>query len=314
MRLAQLESIRVVIAEENPNLRKGLVTALRQAGMKNVLATGDLTQVLGTIEANHVDLIIGSTDALDGKFNKCIFDLRHRHIGDNPFIVVMTLIADPTTETVRDAMDAGPDHLLAKPIDFDVLIKQITDLTLSRKPFVVTADYIGPDRRTKARPGTQVIQKVEVPNPLRQRMTGQMRETTLKRAIESVWGLINEQKVERHTFQISWLLDRIVPMVAANESHSDEFEKLAERLVVTAKDMSNRIANTRYSHISAMSTTLATLSEASRKNQFQPEDLRLLIKLSELISDCVEASRDLADLSVEEELNILSMAKVAATA
>lgn len=314
--LAQLENIRVVVVESNPGSRKSLHKALSQAGMKNVLATGDLDQLHRVIAANRVDLIIGSTGACEGKFNSTIHQLRHRNIGENPFVVVISLIDDPTAPTVRAAMDAGPDHLLAKPIDFKVLMGQVLELTHSRKRFVVTADYIGPERRAKHRPGTQRIEQIEVPNPLRQRMTGQMRESTMQRAIDAVWRQVNEQKVERHAFQISWLLDHIVPMVGANTTHTAEFEKLAKRLIMIAKDMSKRIKNTRNSHIREMTMTLVGLSEQAYQNAYPPEDLRLLIKLSEIISESFNPTHDMPDLSQGQKAgsNTAASAKMSAGA
>ena len=292
MRLDQLENIRVVLAEPDANLRRQLKTLLVEAGMKNVLDTDDISQVRRAIDEDMVELIIGDTAIEGGDFNKLITDMRHREVGENPFVMAITMVDQPSVDTIRKAINSGTDHILAKPIDGDALVNLIIDLTHTRKRFVVTTDYIGPDRRTKERPGTMVIPQIDVPNPLRQRMTGQMRETTLRRTIETAWLKINEQKVERHAFQIGWLLDRIVPEVGIpNAERSEEFPIHVKRLIDVSRDMAKRISKTRFAHVKEMSMTMTNLVEESIRNGFRPDDIRLMLKLSELISESFNTDR-----------------------
>ena len=292
MRLDQLENIRVVLAEPDANLRRQLKTLLVEAGMKNVLDTDDISQVRRAIDEDMVELIIGDTAIEGGDFNKLITDMRHREIGENPFVMSITMVDQPSVDSIRKAINSGTDHILAKPIDGDALVNLIIDLTHTRKRFVVTTDYIGPDRRTKERPGTMVIPQIDVPNPLRQRMTGQMRETTLRRTIETAWLKINEQKVERHAFQIGWLLDHIVPEVGIpNAERSEEFPIHVKRLIDVSRDMAKRISKTRFAHVKEMSMTMTNLVEESIRNGFKPDDIRLMLKLSELISESFNADR-----------------------
>lgn len=292
MRLNQLENIRVVLAEPDPTLRRQLKTILVEAGMKNVLDTDDIAQVRRAIDEDMVELIIGDTAIEGDGFNKLIADMRHREIGENPFIMSITMVDKPSVDTIRGAINSGTDHILAKPIDGDALVSLIIELTHTRKRFVVTTDYIGPDRRTKERPGTMVISQIDVPNPLRQRMTGQMRETTLRRTIETAWLKINEQKVERHAFQIGWLLDRIVPEVGMPRTErSDQFPIHVKRLIDVSRDMGRRISKTRFAHVREMTMTMTNLVEESIRNGFRPDDVRLLLKLSELITESFNTER-----------------------
>ena len=291
MRLNQLENIRVVLAEPDATLRRGIKNTLVAAGMKNVLDTDNLAHVRRTVEADMVEIIIGDTALADGDFNKFISDVRHREIGENPFIMAITLVDKASASAVRGAINSGTDHILIKPVDDDALVNLIIDLTHSRKRFVVTTDYIGPDRRSKTRPGTMTIPQIEVPNPLRQRMTGQMRESTLKRTIETAWSKINEQKVERHAFQISWLLERIIPEIGMGSERSEEFGRYVKRLVDVSRDMSKRIGSTRFAHVKEMTMTMSNLVEDSIRNKFQPDDVRLMLKLSEIILNSFDSDR-----------------------
>ena len=314
MRLNQLENIRVVLAEPDPTLRRQLKTILVEAGMKNVLDTDDIAQVRRAIDEDMVELIIGDTAIEGDGFNKLIADMRHREIGENPFIMSITMVDKPSVDTIRGAINSGTDHILAKPIDGDALVSLIIELTHTRKRFVVTTDYIGPDRRTKERPGTMVISQIDVPNPLRQRMTGQMRETTLRRTIETAWLKINEQKVERHAFQIGWLLDRIVPEVGMPRTErSDQFPIHVKRLIDVSRDMGRRISKTRFAHVREMTMTMTNLVEESIRNGFRPDDVRLLLKLSELITESFNTERFNEDGTQARDHNAYMAAKESKT-
>lgn len=310
MALRQLENIRVVLAEPNQNLRRSIKSILVKAGMKNVLDTDDISQVRRVIDNDLVELVIGDDSSEYGDFNKLIYDMRHRDVGENPFLIAVTMLQNPSSDVIRGAMNSGTDHILAKPVEPDALINLIIELTQSRKRFVVTTDYIGPDRRTTARPGTMTIPQIDVPNPLRQRMTGQMRETTQRRTIETAWGKINEQKVERYAFQIGWLLDRIVPEVGIDsEEYSDDFHAHVSRLIKVSRDMSKRIGKTSFAHVKEKTMTMTYLVEESMENGFTPEGVILLLKLSDIISDSFDANRftldgtQARDHSVYDEAN-----------
>ncbi len=291
MRLKQLESIRVVLADPSSKFRKELKEALMKAGMRNILDTGNLGQIQKAVEANCVDLIIADTNLPEGSINDFIHDIRHRAIGSNPFIVTVTMISKPSADLVSNAIDSGTDHIIIKPFEVSALVDQILELTLTRKRFVVTTDYIGPDRRTQKREGSMDVPRIEVPNPLRQRMTGQMRETTVRRSIESVWSTINEQKVERYAYQIEWLLDRIIPEVTLEEK-SPDFNKHIKKLMWVANDMSARIKDTNFAHVREMIMTFSNMINGAGDAGISPQDVRLLMKLSELISEAFSRDED----------------------
>lgn len=53
----------------------------------------------------------------------------------------------PPPELIREIVDAGADDILLHPTSRNLLKERIDTLTLDREPFVVSARYIGPDRR-----------------------------------------------------------------------------------------------------------------------------------------------------------------------
>lgn len=304
MILSQFDNIRVVLAEPRADVRKTLKQCLHDHGFRSVLDTGDLSQVASAVREGNVDLLIADTALPQGDFNEYVSDLRHGKHGINPFLVVITLVDKPDHTAVKAAMDSGTDHVLAKPFRPDALIRHVLELTHKRKRFVVTTDYIGPDRRNGLRPGGMEIPLIDVPNALRQRMTGQMSEGVLIRNVDTAKARINEQKVVRHAFQIGWLLERLLPELHAVEK-SDVFRAHMERLGVVADDMSRRIKSTRYAHVASMCMTLTSMVGAATENDFDEHDVRMLQKIAELIAAAFDPERE--ELGAEYVRNTRNM-------
>lgn len=290
MNLTQFDNIRVVLAEPKTDLRKTLKQCLQGHGFRSVLDTGNLSQVSNAVCEGNVDLLIADTSLPEGDFNRYVSELRHGKHGYNPFLVSITLVSNPSRASVQAAIDSGTDHVLAKPFQPEAMIGHVLELTHRRKRFVVTTDYIGPDRRSGRRPGTMEIPQVEVPNALRQRMTGQMSEGVLRRHVDAAKGRINEQKVVRHAFQIGWLLERLLPEIHVT-SKSDEFKAHMQRLGWVAEDMSLRIKSTRYAHVASMCMTLKNMVDTATKD-FDEHDIRMLQKIVELITGAFDPERE----------------------
>lgn len=304
MNPSQFDNIRVVLAEPKADLRRILKQCLQDHGFRSVLDTGNLSQVSDAVRAGNVDLLIADTSLPEGDFNAYVSELRHGKHGYNPFLVSITLVNNPSRVSVQAAIDSGTDHVLAKPFQPDAMIGHVLELTHKRKRFVVTTDYIGPDRRSGRRPGTMEIPQVEVPNALRQRMTGQMSEGVLRRHVDAAKGRINEQKVVRHAFQIGWLLERLLPEIHVT-GKSDEFKAHMKRLGWVAEDMSVRIKSTRYAHVASMCMTLKNMVDTATRD-FDEHDIRMLQKIVELITGAFDPEREEQGAEYVRNLNTRS--------
>ncbi|MCR4377909.1 MAG: response regulator [Rhodospirillales bacterium] len=290
MIISQFENIRVVLAEPDPDLLKTFTQCLQQHGFRSILSTGNFSQMVNVVSEGNVDLLIANTSLAGGDLNEYVTELRHSRHGINPFLLVITLLNSPSRDAVQAAIDSGTDHILAKPFPQSALIDSVRQLTHTRKRFVVTTDYIGPDRRSGHRPGTLAIPQIDVPNALRQRMTGQMSEGVLRHHVDVAKGRINEQKVIRHAFQIGWLLERLLPEIHVT-SKSDEFKAHMQRLGSVAEDMSLRIKSTRYAHVASMCMTLKSMVDAATKD-FDEYSVRMLQKIVELITGAFDPERE----------------------
>ncbi len=60
---------------------------------------------------------------------------------------ILLTMAMPTAGRIRDARDAGVNEILLKPFSLQGLEHKTISAMADRRPFIVTARYVGPDRR-----------------------------------------------------------------------------------------------------------------------------------------------------------------------
>lgn len=291
--MARFDHIRVILAEPHSELRTSLQDNLHDFGLKNVTITGNMSRLASAVNNGEVDLVIANTALPEGDFNKYVNELRHGHHGDNPFLVVITLVGEAHSDAVHAALNSGTDHVLAKPFTAEALIAKITDLSIARKRFVVTSDYIGPDRRLQNREGTIEVPLIDVPNPLFQRADGSNNAHQLKRRIALAQLKINEQKVLRNAFQVGWLLDYVIPEIAAksNDVLIEEPENL-QRLCEVTHDICIRIRGTRYAHISEICMTLNRMANEAISAGLCDADMQLMGRMADIIGRVFDPDRD----------------------
>ncbi len=275
------ENIRVVLVEPDACLRKDIQKSLNKAGFLDVRDMAELSPMVPLIEAGAVDLLICDTKIPQSNLEDVVHRMRHGELGDNPFIVVVTLVSEPTPDLIKDVINSGADVVLVKPFNLDDLLERVLALAQGRKRFVVTTDYIGPDRRAKPRLGTMDIPQTVVPNPLRMRVAGQIDAARFSRTIEVAAMELNVQKVERHAYQIKFLADRILAD-AGKGALGDQALSDVERLEGVAEDMGRRVAQTPYAHTREMCLTLCqTAKQLSRSPETcDPNSLDMLSKVA----------------------------------
>lgn len=296
MPTSQFENIRILLADPSSTLRGKLKTLLQERGARNIFDTGNLGDAIQIVRNERIDLLIGDTKMPEGDLSEVIHQIRHGEICDNPFIVTITLLSNSSKELVQKVIDSGTDRVMLKPFDVAEVIDCIESLMVSRKKFVVTTDYIGPNRRKGERPGTMSIQLIDVPNPLRAQMTGQITELSFKRSINLAMGIINDQKVVRHAYQVSWLMTEIMKI------HNDETLNKFDATIFThlsclrtvSIDLIKRIKKTRFAHVTDLCMTLSNTANSVAKNGFNKLDMEMLVKLANVLQGAIDDTHRLS--------------------
>ncbi len=247
---------RVVLGESRRGFRQATKTALLERGFRHVIDTDEMEGVRVCLTADMVDLVI-CDGTLEGRyFCELVRRLRHHETGDNPFIVVLATTEDASEGAVRHLIRCGADDVILKPLAAEALVRRVERFISNRKPFAVTDDYIGPDRRGAPRPGEpEPLPLIEVPNPLQARILNQITQSMLKRAVQDCWIRINECRIGRHSEQIERLVQPILDAYASGTVNEATAGHLA-LLLRAAEDLSARLAGSRFDHVGKLAVTL----------------------------------------------------------
>jgi DNA-binding response OmpR family regulator len=76
----------------------------------------------------------------------------------------------PSPALTTEILNSGADGLLLRPFSAAVLDQRIRTHVMQQKPFVVTEDYIGPERRAVSRPPSALT--FAPPNSLKMKIEG----------------------------------------------------------------------------------------------------------------------------------------------
>jgi len=214
-----------------------------------------------------------------------IWQVRHHKIGDNPFVVVMTLIEAPTETEIRRIIESGSDDLILKPISTGLMIDRVMMMVNQRKNFVVTSDYIGPTRREKPREGTADAQEIAVPNPVQVKANGGAGAAHLQEEIDLFRELINEQKMGRNAVQIAFLVGKLLPLYKGEEPKKTNVMPHIDRLLSTSEDIARRLTGTSFDHVGELCNSMVTVVQSIRERPTKPksQDLKLLPELATAI-------------------------------
>lgn len=278
------ENIRVLVGDPNREVRDAVRGGLYGQGFRYIMVTDRMSVVETAVANNSVDLMICDTELPDGDLYDLVYKIRHHELGDNPFIVVTALINVPTPKMVKKIFDAGCDDLIPKPISTGLLFERVLNLARSRKPFVVTSDYIGPNRRIRPRSDVPQTPEIDIPNPLKAKAADDASEEDLQAEIDRVANLLNEEKMERHAFQINYLVERVVPLYEDGTADESVVPHL-DRLFYVSEDISRRLQGTRFDHVGELCLSMVNVVKAVRQAPLSPDakDIALLPALAQAI-------------------------------
>jgi DNA-binding response OmpR family regulator len=294
----QFDQVDIVLVDPDRGSRDGIRNMLYNNGFRDLRFGSNMEDLREQFKLATPDLLICEAELPDGDFARMISSLRHHEFGNNPFLPVIATTWNPTGDLVKSIIECGVDDLLPKPISTAHLLNRIKTMVNARKPFVVTSDYIGPQRRNREDTKDEEKTVVEVPNTLRAKATGEEEAASVQNAIRKAIAAVNEQKLERHAVQIAELTKTILAAYEAGAVDGRVFDDL-DKLYFVAGDTSRRMTGTQYGHVSDLCESLIKVTASIRDEKFSPasKDLQLLKPLSQAIAGAFAEDESTADLA-----------------
>ncbi len=304
MAQANLADITIIWGDSNAENRRQMRAAMVSGGYRDVRDCRELNEIEALLRsAVPPDLLIVSAQMGPKSVFDMIHRLRHGDIGQNPFVpvILFTWRADP--DLIRGAAECGVDDILAAPISPADLFNRIKVLVENRKPFVVTSDYIGPDRRKDPRRDGDAdgIPLFEVPNTLRSKVKGErISASDLNALVDDVMSEMNDQRLVRHSYQINFLVVIIHPAYEANKIEPEIIVHV-QRLAEISEEVGERLEGSAFEHVGELCQTLKDVAASIRENPKTPnsKDVELLKPLSQAILAGFNPDRDSADMASE---------------
>jgi DNA-binding NarL/FixJ family response regulator len=281
-------SVKMLLAMENAGIRQGLQNALQHEGYQRPFEVGSHEKLLAALNLAPFDVIVTSTD-LTGEFiAPHITQLRRGALAHHPLPIVIELLTSTEGEYVKRVIDSGPDDLLQLPISTGQMITRLANLAETRKPFVVTSDYIGPDRRTGVqRPGAAVIPLIEVPNPLQMRMM-RLPEDLMLFEYDACAGKLRQMRLERFAFELQWLLRAIRQLFQPEQNDADKLQTFCDRIKTLSGALPSLLSAEAAAKIKPLSERLAIGANILLKNGFSA-DATVLQGLAGLVNAQTQA-------------------------
>jgi DNA-binding NarL/FixJ family response regulator len=254
-----LEHASAVLIERPVATRRLLRSALHNIGLREMRELDQMPESSADSDLLHaVDLVVVDLSEDDQAGARLVSNIRRRVAAFNPFIATIATSFTATSGIINSAVNAGTDSILLKPFSQQQMYEQVLNLIERRRPFVVTANYIGPERRPRSRPGPSSAQTIDVPNTLRDKLIQgrSYNQGEATAAIESAWGRVNREFSLRGAFQILYLI-RLAKAAIDDPTQEDAAKELS-RLRDTARELLTRIAETQLREIAAELTDWIT--------------------------------------------------------
>jgi DNA-binding response OmpR family regulator len=178
--------------------------SLLTLGFREVAVAGSVETLAARMEAASPDVIFCEVSGAETAICGLIQNLRQEKAGKNPFVVIIATTWTRSGTVVSQVLNSGADDLIARPVSTPLLAERLKAQVERRRAFVVTADYIGPDRRRDpARSGAECM---HVPNSLKiKTSTGLDKPDAARRAdaeIREARVNLNKEKMRRDAFQL----------------------------------------------------------------------------------------------------------------
>lgn len=143
--------VNVLVVESTSEMFKLLKTVLNMLGVpnKNIYAAYDYQEAIAKFKTGNYDMVI--TDWLDNPDQgiKLTQGIRKDVKKGNNFVPIIMTAGSSHLSRVMKARDAGVNEYLIKPFAAKHLAQRLERVVDSPRPFVLTDDFVGPDRRVR---------------------------------------------------------------------------------------------------------------------------------------------------------------------
>ncbi len=253
----------------------------RRMGFAGVRALGRFEELADTLAASDFELIILSADGRISDVCDLVRQIRHGEVGRNPFAVTILTSVSVTENEAGQMVNSGADTVIFKPFSADGLFQRVATLVRARKPFVATAQYVGPDRRDGER-HVGDIPLIEVPNTL----AGSVNKLSedMQAAIAEAKKAVVTQQAGRLVVEMKLIIDGLVADAQSGELTAERCATAAAALAESLEAVSGDVRNGNYNHLEPLLAPAEQVASMLLQASENPEVANVLVgRLSSLV-------------------------------
>ena len=293
------DAVEVLLLDRDLAMRHLIRSALVGIGFRRVVECRAVQEIPALVALRSIDLMLLDLDTDTAQVCDAIRDIRNHRYGINPFVVVMAMTWTPDRKMIVQTLDAGTDDVLAKPVSAAVLKERVRNLVLSRKDFVVTGDYVGPDRRLEARAADSDLPAIVVPNSLRYKATGDKQAMAEASQIGEAMRTVRTHRVFRSALDLSGAVHRLERLAQAGR-HAEitplQLNDLAGQVAGTTTAIHEEGLGKLVPIAKSMATVIDAIGAAEQPTPRQFEILRLhALAIAATIQDNDKAAQLIAE-------------------
>lgn len=203
-----LKKITVYIGEKNYYERNQLRDMFKSQGIVQIVCHGNMAGLKEVMAEVPPDLLVISDD-FDTDVFGAIKEIRSQKLGDNPFLPITMLVNANRPHSLKMAIGTGVDDIIVKPLTPERVQERLRLVTFHRQPFIVTDDYMGPQRKNMELTGR--VRRIAVLNTFLEKVNGRdFDKSTLKEAVEGSLQQVLQAKLERQSFRLGEVCERLV--------------------------------------------------------------------------------------------------------
>jgi DNA-binding response OmpR family regulator len=223
MQRLSYDNAQVLVYDPVAANRNATRAALYMLGFRHIETVATLEAFAEFIFKTPPDLALCEAQGAGAQLCDLIQNLR-QGTGENPFLVVIVTAWDNSNALVNSVLNSGADDLLLRPFSVAQLGQRVRAHIERRKGFVITTDYVGPDRRRESNHRGSNVELYQPPNSLKMKaadgLSGEEVQARLEGELRTARDVFGAEKLRRDAFQISvlWrLLQSYAPGVVQYE-------------------------------------------------------------------------------------------------
>jgi DNA-binding response OmpR family regulator len=235
------DSVEALIYDPVSANRTATRAALYSLGFRRTETVPTLESMIEVIQRQPPDIVLAEAQGAADELCLAIQQLRQGAAGYNPFIVIIVTAWEKSESLITKVVNSGADDLLLRPFSTSLLGARVEAHIDRRKGFVITTDYVGPDRR-RSNPRDKDVEMFDPPNSLKMKAKDKLSAEMIAKRLDDDLKVARDrligEKLRRDSFQIC-ILWRLIQEQRAG---APQFEVDMRKLTNLTRSIDRRLA------------------------------------------------------------------------